>query len=108
MISRKSSAPRRRRWTNVMRAPDCWAISAAPARGHPVGGEALDGALGLVQAAGADATLDGPRGELVELVDAHVGRLVRVREVDPRDVCLHAPEDRDDAVLLADVVLVLG
>src|SRR3954447_19410460 len=108
-ISRKSSAPRRRRWTNCMRAPDCCAMSSAPcAGGRLVDGEAGDGLLGLVEAAGPDAGLDGPCGEGVELVDLHVGRLVGVGELDARNVGLDAPEDRDDAVLLPDVVLMLA
>src|SRR4051812_26280705 len=109
MISRKSSAPRRRRWTNCMRAPDCWAMSAAlPGGRRLVVGQAPHRALGLVQAARADAALDRARGELVQVGDPDVRRLVGMGEVDPGNVALDAPEDRDDSVLLADVVLVLG
>jgi hypothetical protein len=73
-----------------------------------VGRQSLDRALRLVEAAGADAALDGPGGEGVELFDPHVRRLIGVRELDPGEVGLHATEDGDDAVLLAHVVLVLG
>src|SRR5690242_13077189 len=101
--SRNSSAPRRRRWTNCMSAPACCAMSAsARARGRrAVGSQALNGALGLGQVAGADARLDRVGREGVELGDADVGGLVGVRERDARYVGLDAAEDRDHAVLLA-------
>src|SRR5579862_2836425 len=98
--SKNSSAPRRRRWTNCMRAPGCalrWGISA---RRLPVGREALHGALGVDDVAGPDALLHRPRAVGVEVADLDVGGLVGVGEVDPGDVGLDAAEDRDHAVLL--------
>src|SRR3954454_11604955 len=115
-ISRNSSATRRRRWTNCIRAPGWedrvvvrWATSPSRRRGRGLmGGQPLHGALGVGQAAGADAVLDRPGGVGVEPGDLDVAGLVGVREVDAREVGLDAAEDRDDAVLLTDVVLVLA
>src|SRR3954471_1929763 len=89
--SRNSSAPRRRRWTNCIRAPACCATSGTPRgarRGRLVGGDVLHGALGLGQAAGADSVLNGAVGVGVELVDPHGARLVGVGQGDARDVGL--------------------
>jgi hypothetical protein len=68
----------------------------------------LDGALGFLEAADADAGPHSARGERVELVDPHVAGLVGVGEVDAWDVGVDAAEDGHDAVLLGDVVLVLA
>src|SRR3954451_1297313 len=110
--SRNSSAPRRRRWTKCMRAPvwDArWAISAPRRRGGPlVRREPLHGALGVVEAARADAVLHGLGRVGIEEVDLHVAGLVGGGEVEARDVGLYPAEDRHHAVLLADVVLVLA
>src|SRR6478736_68571 len=95
-MSRNSSAPRRRRWTNCISAPGWedrvvarWATSAPRRRGRGLmGGQALDGALGVGQAARPDAVLDRSGGVGVEPVDLDVAGLVGVGEVDAREVGL--------------------
>src|SRR6476469_4403379 len=81
--SRNSSAPRRLRCTNCMRAPG-WeervvATSAPRRRGRGlVSRQALHGAFGVGEAVRADAVLDRVGRVGVELVDPHVAGLVGV------------------------------
>ena len=73
-----------------------------------VGGQAADGVLGVVEAVGVDALAHG-RGVVVgEPGQGDVGGLVRLRQADARDVGVHAAEDRDGAVVVADVELLLA
>ena len=73
-----------------------------------VGGQAADGVLGVVEAVGVDALADG-RGVVVgEAVEGDVGGLVRLRQADAGEVGVDAPEDRDGAVVVADVELLLA
>src|SRR5918994_3526985 len=91
-MMRKSSAPRRRRCTNPMRAPD-WAIRSASHRGRGAcgrglatavgvlpGGQVVDGRAGVVEVLGVDALADLAGVEVGEPVELDVGRLVGGRQ----------------------------
>ena len=70
--------------------------------------EVLHGLLGVGEVLGVDAVLDLAGVEVAQPVQLDVGGLVGLGEVEAADRGVEAAEDHDRAVLLADVVLVLG
>src|SRR4051812_4308887 len=92
--SRKSSAPRRRRWTNPISVLDTSATRRW-VRGILAGGEVLHRPLGVLERVGVDPLAHATGDEVGQTVHLDVSGLVGRGERDTRQGCVDAAVDDD-------------